>query len=80
MIKMVVDSQGREMAAIATPNIWSLNEVRNLRDALAEVIEICISYEEAKATVGHDSLFTLSSLCRELTKDIEECLKKGGKV
>ena len=80
MIKMITDSQGREMAAIATPNIWSLNEVRGLRDALAEVIEICISYEEAKATADHDSLFVLSSLCRELTKDIEECLKKGGKV
>lgn len=80
MIKMITDSEGREMAAITTPNIWSLNEVINLRDALAEVIEICISYEEAKATVGHDCLFVLSSLCRELTKDIEGCLKKGGEV
>lgn len=80
MIKMVVDSKGNEMAAIAVRNIWDLGGVESLRDALAEVIEACISYPEIKDTVDHNSLFVISSLCRELTKDIEECLKKGGEV
>lgn len=64
--------------AVAFPPIYDMDTVKDLRDALMETLEICVSYPEAKEASKPYHLYLLSCMIKELNKDIEE--QKGGNV
>jgi hypothetical protein len=76
MIVNVKDDSGREMLAIGCPIIYEMATVKDLRNAIAAAIEICISYKEPKDVSDPYHLYLLSKLNQVLTEDIE----KGGEV
>lgn len=80
MITMLQGEAG-PVPAIAVPEVVSDTEdVRTLRDALFEMLEIVLSDDDLKYVTPSNSLYIVACLIRTLTKDIESLNKEGGEV
>lgn len=64
---------------IAFMPMYTLEDVKELRDALMEALENCISSEVGKDLSNPHHLYLLSCMIKELTKDVESS-KEGGTV
>ncbi len=78
MLILHMDEDDKTYLAVAFPPIHDMNAVKDLRDALFEVMEICVSYQEAKDVSNPYHLYLLSCLIKELTKDLEHKEEGGG--
>ena len=72
MLILHFDKDDKTYLAVAFPPIYDMNAVKDLRDALFEVMEICVSYQDAKDASNPYHLYLLSCLIKELTKDLEQ--------
>lgn len=63
--------------AVAFSPICDMDAVKDLRDALMETLETCVSYPEAKEASNPYHLYLLSCMIKELTRDLET--EEGGK-
>lgn len=79
MLTMVKDNKGRDMVSMACFPIFDMTDVKQLRDALMEILELCVSYKETKDTANPFHLYLLTNLVKGLTEDIERS-EKGGKA
>ena len=71
MIQMVTCG-GRTMPAVTLSHVTSMDGVRELRDALNEVLETCLSSEENKDNTKAVSLWFLQQTITDLTQALEE--------
>lgn len=72
-----MDEKDNTYLGVAFSPIHDMNAVKDLRDALMEVLEICVSHRETKDASNPYHLYLLSCLIRELTKDLED-KEEGG--
>lgn len=71
MITML-SSEAGPVPAIAVPEVLSDTEdVKTLRDALFEMLEIVLSDDDLKYVTPANSLYMVACLIRTLTKDLE---------
>lgn len=67
-----VTIKGRPYLALAISQINTREDVKDLRDALLEVIDSCLCNEETKDVTGSRSLHILLNMIVELNKDLED--------
>ena len=67
-----VNVGGHMRLALAIPRINNRADVKLLRNALLEVIDITISDEELKDVTSSRSLHAILNVIYELTKDLED--------
>ena len=79
MISSYFDKERKELIpTIAFPTItMGLGDIAGIRDALADVLQSVVSYEDPKAETKPNSLYIVSEMINTLTKDLEK-EKKGG--
>ena len=79
MITML-KSDGGSVPAIAAPEaLTDIDDVKQLRDALFEMLEIILSDEDLKFCTPSNSLYIVACIIRTLTNDLED-REKGGAV
>ncbi len=80
MITMIKNG-GDSVPSIAVPEIITDTEdLRILRDALFEMLEVVMSDDDLKFVTPSNSLYYVACIIRELTRDIEKDMRKGGEV
>lgn len=67
-----VSLKGHSYLALAIPRINSRADVKILRNALLEMLDMCISDEETKDVTSSRSLNSVLNVIFELTKDLED--------
>lgn len=71
MITMVRDGTG-SVPSIAAPEVLQdMESVRDLRDALFQMLEVCLTDDEVKFATPSSSFYVVACLIRELSRDIE---------
>lgn len=79
MITMLQSQEG-QVPAISAPEVLSdTDDVKALRDALFEMLEIILSDEDLKFCTPSNSLYIVACIIRTLTNDLE-AREKGGKA
>lgn len=79
MITTFFDANMKEtVPALVFKDIWSLEGVVSLRDALYDCLLNIVSYTEPKEGTKPYSLYLLTSVVNELTEDIEKEMKEKG--
>ena len=68
----MIEQCGRKVPAVVFSHVGDLNGVRDLRDALNEVLETCLSSEENKDNTKAMSLWFLQQVITDLTKAVEK--------
>ena len=77
MITMV-DNVGTKVPAISAPEVLDdINDLRDLRNALFEMLEIVLADDDLTFATPSNSLYIVASLTHSLTKDIERAVKEG---
>ena len=77
MITMV-DNVGTKVPAISAPDVLDdINDLRELRDALFEMLEIVLGDDDLTFATPGNSLYIVASLTHSLTKDIETAVREG---
>lgn len=77
MITTVKEGE-RDWLAITAPDILDeVDDVRQLRDALFEMLEIVLADDDLTFATPGNSLYIVASLTRSLTLDIERAVKEG---
>lgn len=71
MIYEVMNNDCKKLA-VSFPLLDSMSGVRDLRNALSEVLDSCLSSDETKNNTPSMALWTVLQLVRELSTDIEE--------
>lgn len=82
MISSYFDRESEELiTTISFPTLTSVGpaDFFSIRDALADVLQRVVSYEDPKAEVKAESLFIVSEMINTLTNDLEK-VQKGGAV
>ncbi len=64
--------------AFSFPSICQVEQVEDLRDALANILQNLVSCQETKDATDTYSLYLLSEMVIELTKDVDTLNKKEG--
>ena len=77
MIKFI-EVNGYQKPAIIVDCIDDISQVRQLRKSLVNIMEVCLSSEQAKDFARSTSLFILSRLIDETTIECPD--EKGGAV
>lgn len=72
MITMVKGGGGTLPAISCEEALADMEAVADLRDALFEMLEICLSDEDLKFATPSNSLYIVACLVRTLTRDIEK--------
>lgn len=67
-----VNINGHSCLALAIPRINTRADVKVLRNALLEMIDVCISDEELKDVTASRSLSSVLNVVCELTNDLED--------
>ena len=67
-----VNIGGHSCLALAIPRINTRADVKVLRNALLEMIDVCISDEELKDVTASRSLSSILNVVCELTNDLED--------
>lgn len=79
MIKTFFDDDKKFLVpAFSFPSIWQVEQAEDLRDALANILHNLVSCQETKDATDAYSLFLLSEMVIELTKDVDILNKKEG--
>lgn len=79
MIKTFFDDEKKLLIpAFSFPSIWQVEQAVDLRDALANILHNLVSCQETKDATDAYSLFLLSEMIKELTKDVDILNKKEG--
>ena len=76
------EKEGSELPVLFM-SLTSLNckqDVVDLRNAINDAILNIVSYQESKDAVKPYSLYLLTDMAQELTKDIENFKKEGGEA
>ena len=76
------EKEGSELPVLFI-SLTSLNckqDVVDLRNAINDAILNIVSYQESKDAVKPYSLYLLTDMAQELTKDIENFKKEGGEA
>lgn len=77
MITMMQSQEG-QVPAISAPEVLSdTDDVKALRNALFEMLEIVISDDDLKFVTPSNSLYIVACLIRTLTNDLED-IEEGG--
>lgn len=77
MITMLQSQEG-QVPAISAPEVLSdTDDVKTLRNALFEMLEIVISDDDLKFVTPSNSLYIVACLIRTLTNDLED-IEEGG--
>lgn len=75
MITMI-QSSGCMIPSISSEEaLFDMDNVENLRDALLNMLEVCLADDEVKFCVPSSQFYIVSVFIRELTHDIESYLK-----
>lgn len=80
MITEATNSEGKKVLAMAFSSVYNEEAVEGLRDALFGVIELITSNKETKDDVDPYHMYLLVTCCHELTKDVENFIREGGRV
>lgn len=73
-----LEVEGKQVPAIIVNVVYGVEEVRELRKALVEIMETCLSDDKTKQFVSALSLWYLTRLIDETTIECPE--EKGGEV
>ena len=78
MITML-ERDGEQLPAISAPEVLTdTDDIRNLRNALSEMLEMILFDEDLTAATPSNSLYIVANIIRELTRDIEKVLREEG--
>lgn len=78
MITMINGKEGCIPSFAAPEVLQDMDGVKDLRNALFEMLEIVLSDEDYKFVTPSNSLYIVASLIRELSRDIEKSLQEEG--
>ena len=78
MISSVINGKGEYVPSFSFPSIWDNRQTVDLRDALSDILHNIVSYSDPKEGTKPYSLYLLTEMIDELTKDIDILNKKGG--
>jgi uncharacterized membrane protein len=79
MIKKFFNDEKKLLVpAFSFPSICQVEQVEDLRDALANILQNLVSCQETKDATDAYSLYLLSEMVIELTKDVDILNKKEG--
>ena len=67
-----VNCKGKMYLALAIPGITMRSDVKELRNALLDLLDTTISDEELKDVTSSRSLHAILNVIHELTKDLED--------
>ena len=69
-----IEQNGHKTLAISVPSVTTMGDVRELRDALSDMLESCLASDDGKENTPSMAIYFVLQMIRELTNDIE----KGG--
>lgn len=68
----VVYVKGEPRMAMIVPEVCDRARARDLRNALLDMLDVCLASEDGKDAVSSISLFWVMRLIRELMTDLEK--------
>lgn len=78
MVTSVKNKDGQIVPSFSFPSIWDNAQAETLRDALIDILQNIVGYKEPKECTRPYSLFLITEMIDELTKDVDILNKKGG--
>ena len=78
MIKTFTNDKNDLIPCFSFPSIWNEDLTESLRDALSDILHNIVSYKDPKEGTDPYSLYLLTEMINELTKDVDNINKKKG--